>query len=291
MTDMDFEEIDKAVSSAMGSGPDDSKDQAVPVTVSARSSVATSERSPAPAAKRSAGRFMDVMHSSSDMKSTQRPSGTPAKPDYTFPSGAVETPKPEITDAVADVDEIDDSQPLSTPFLTDTKVDKRPLGAYSDTVKDEPAEEMASPTEDNLSKDNFQTPLPAELGDDLLAIESKQIPSETPVSGQTVSEPKLADQLAVETSEQAMPAPAPAEIPNDEPEPPVPSIVQQYKEQPSSATQTSGAIFDTEQYHTPLAHTPKKHTGWLVVIWILALIIIGAGLGAAAYYFVLPGLL
>jgi hypothetical protein len=67
------------------------------------------------------------------------------------------------------------------------------------------------------------------------------------------------------------------------------SISQQYKEQPV-ANQSSGAIFDTETYHKPLTVQPKKRSGALTIVWIILLIILGAGAGVAFYLFVLPNL-
>jgi hypothetical protein len=65
------------------------------------------------------------------------------------------------------------------------------------------------------------------------------------------------------------------------------SITQQYTEQPS-ANQQSGSIYDTENYHQPLAHNAKKRSGAWVILWIFLLVILGAGAGVAFYFYVLP---
>jgi flagellar basal body-associated protein FliL len=38
---------------------------------------------------------------------------------------------------------------------------------------------------------------------------------------------------------------------------------------------------------TPKKKSSKKH-GWLIALWVFLLVILGAGAGAAIYYFVLP---
>ena len=65
------------------------------------------------------------------------------------------------------------------------------------------------------------------------------------------------------------------------------SITQQYKEQPSS-NQQSGAIFDTESYHQPVIKPAHKKSSWLIIVWILLLVLLGAAAGWAVYTFVLP---
>lgn len=324
MTDIEFDEIDKAVSSAMipspkddvvGDRTDDSNGQPELSSPEAERSLITPS-SVVPAARRSGGRFMDVMHSSSNMKPGEK---KPEPFKDIQPSRPIEPPKPverPATDAYPDPidfqnrmnenrhndetddqkDELTDDAPMGSPFLSDAKVEKRPLGAYSNAAEES---RLDHPIESD-------TPLPEELQGDLLSIETNQALAETPVSGQ--EEPDVLPNETTESSaseqqedhsEKAEPdsssqekAPAQPEVaPAPEEEsapPPVPSIVQQYQEKQSSAPSESGAIFDTEQYHQPLAHTPKKKSGWLVVLWIFILIIVGGGLGAAAYYFVLP---
>jgi hypothetical protein len=312
MTDIEFDEIDRAVSSALEPSPkeDMAAAQTDNVASPAPSNLEQTERPiaprPAPAARRTGGRFMDVVHSSSSMKPRDK---KPEPFKDAQPSRPIEPPKPverpsatgypdpidfqnrmnenRRGDGAADQkDELTDDAPMGSPFLSDAKVEKRPLGAYSNV-----AEEARS----NDHPIGSDTPLPEELQDDLLSIETNQALAETPVSGQEEPDvlPSEATKTAPETTEPSPEETTPTQpestpAPKDEPAPPVPSIVQQYQEKQSSAPSESGAIFDTEQYHQPLAHTPKKKSGWLVVLWIFILIIVGGGLGAAAYYFVLP---
>ena len=62
------------------------------------------------------------------------------------------------------------------------------------------------------------------------------------------------------------------------------SIPQQYQEKPSSGDQTNGAIYDTDHYHKPVAHQASQKSGWTWVLVVVVLIIVGALLGAGAYF-------
>lgn len=278
MVDLDFDEIDRAVASAGGPKPAD--DTAVTVKTTPKSEPvaepAKGEPEPkadvpaSPATRRSSGRFMDMVHSSSDM----RPSTVPPRPtEVPVPERepVVEEPKPSsdmpdpldfhgfnMEDSPVASEATDEAKPLDTPFLPDAKVEKRPLGAFS-SFEPTPKEE----TETTASE------VPAE--------------PETPL----LEEPEEAPKLEA-GDEEPTPELSAAE-PITEPEPPVvPQITQQYKEQAPSDDQPSGAIFDTESYHQALTHPAKKKSGALVVVWILTLILVGGGAGAAIYFFALP---
>jgi hypothetical protein len=425
MSELDFDELDKAVNTLMGDVPraeppktDDVKTLNINSTLpdSTRPSldelnsalsqvngpssqptltptpapVATPAPTPAqepltprattpPLAQRRGGRFMDVVHPSSDMKNvskpvlsgprqgvTIQPTGQPvtSETDDTTPAApAVETPEPTptyaapavfdtepstssspapssewpdpldmpgydagaestspaevepaapvafgapapVTTPEAPVDESDDDdddlftiddepeeepQPLTTPFLADAKVEKRPLGS---PAIDEPSDELShAPVLGELVDESTDTPkaedqlpaepedvghaLPPELQSDLMAVET---------DGDTTTGAEVA---APEVVEQPTVAPA-AEAPVAEPAPVVPtgptSIPQQYQEEKSTGDQPSGSIYDTDSYHQPLAHPAKTKSGWLWIIWILLLLIVGGG-GAVALYF------
>lgn len=181
-----------------------------------------------------------------------------------------------------------------SPFISGAKVEKRPLGAFSEgtataqsnqeepveepkpepeTPKPEPAQDLAEQTpkpvvfmpsneRDVDSPINTTTPLPAELQNDLLSIESDSTTNPNAVQASTVGK-------SIEGTT---------------------SISQQYQEKPSSGDQNTGAIYDTDSYHKALLHPVKKKSGWLWVLWIVLLLALGAGAGAAVYYFVLPNL-
>jgi len=174
-----------------------------------------------------------------------------------------------------------ESTPLTSPFLPDTKVEKRPLGgaAPTDAVPELP---VAGTGKEGLTVDdpNAQlppepettAPLPAELQGDLVAIESGSAKEATVSHNAAAPEEKPAEATVTEP---------PAE--ENKPTGPV-SIPQQYREEPSTGDQQSGAIYDTDTYHQPLAHPAKKKSGWLWVVWIILILVVGAGAGALLFF-------
>lgn len=280
MQDIDFDELDRAVTSASGrSTPavETPSSDTVPVTVQ---SSPRAEASATPAARRSSGRFMDVVHPSSDMRSStpersaQRPpEDKPAERTTDWPDPldfhgftGEEPATPAVEPTVEPAEDASAATSLESPFLSGTKVEKRPLGAFS--TADLPEPETSEKDEPLLLEPSDEPLLPAETdtAEDLLVPET---PEEEPAQPETAPEVPAAPPVVEEST-------APV------------SITQQYKEQPSTTQQPSGAIFDTESYHKPLAHPEKKKSGALVVVWIIALILVGAGAGAAVYFFVLP---
>ncbi len=357
MKDLDFDELDRAVNSLLGSN--NQPVEGLPVDNVSAPDVDTTTPLPASlplAARRSSGRFMDVVHPSSDMRTpsipqrpisregagvvplARNPLDTGSLSDQTAPSlpphdlpTTYEAPKPatewpdpidfnsfstdetpvvvaeppvaepaqesqsqsqadEDTDINQIADDINKSlgeaqdvqPPLESPFLTDAKVEKRPLNAFpteSTTPSIEPISEadpivpvtadVAISNGDEDQPLEVEVPLPAELQGDLLLIESS---TETE---QPKKEEPIAPQIPEQTPQQEVPV-GPT------------SITQQYTEQPSTGDQPTGAIFDTGAYQKPLAHPAKKKSGWLMVLWIALLLTVGAGAGAAVYFFILP---
>lgn len=316
MTDIDFDELDRAVNSLIGAKPvsdtpapttpgDTSTSVQVTNGSAPQSSVPSPAAMPPLATRRTSGRFMDVVHPSSDMRTSppaQTPAAAamdpvapsmptvlaPAMPDtqpHDMPDPldfhGFDAPTPDSSaSSVAAVS----TTPLETPFIADAKVEKRPLGAFSAApAEGVPPVEMESQPSTSIAPEasadtpavepekseesaNVDTPLPAELGDDLLSIESNETISQQ-------SEVPVAVAAATPTQEQ----------------PPVVSITQQYTESPSTGdAPATTSIFDTDAYKKPLAHPKKKSSGWLVVLWIALLLIVGAGAGAAVYFYVLP---
>ena len=276
MQDIDFDELDRAVSSVTNPPK-----AAIPDSTGESVTVKTVPPAPAtpPAAKRTSGRFMDVVHPSSDMRSSSHERSEPRPPEPATPVRSTEWPDPldfhgftgnELDEpkeeAPASTPEEDAATPLETPFLSNTKVEKRPLGAFS-------AEGSVAPE---------LPPVPPKEEEPLLeAPEPEALLAAEPEKEATVPEVKP------EPAPEVTPEPAPAPV-EDVPTGPT-SITQQYKEHPSTTEQPSSAIYDTEATHLPLTHTKKK-SGALVVVWIIALIVVGGGVGAAVYYFVLPNL-
>jgi len=343
MKDLDFDELDRAVNSLITSAPasisdadipkettldlgNGSYDQ-IPVTTPVVSQPIVSApifASVSPAVERpSTGRFMDVVHPSSNMRSNlvmpernlnQAPVFNPIAVPYSATAAVVPAPinsmptpmssdwvspsKPsEEADEADEDDDIDQigndianameknaNAPLDSPFLSGTKVDKRPLNAFSGDQKSAELENKSQ----NTSGYNSNPLLPAELQDDLLLIESNSTaqPDDEPEEKPVIE--SLPETLAVSAVPVVTILPiAPAMIETK----PVAttSITQQYIEQPNSGDQKTGAIYDTNSYHKALTPTKKK-SGWLWVLWIVLLLIIGAGSGAAVYFLVLPNL-
>lgn len=378
MKELDFDELDRAVNTLMGDvpqaparQPDDddrmttldipstlSDNQAMPaytppVEPTTTPSQAPVVNTPAPAARRG-GRFMDVVHPSSDMKTASntpaRPvsrQGTmispilPAKQPETSPSSLVAEPAPtptpdtdtsawpdpldmagyqrepdtttpdaevavsvpeevvvdtptaleEPAETPAAIIEPDEEQPLSTPFLSDAKVEKRPLGTNSAEEPDHaPVMSNAAAPEDTpdaesqlpATPDLAPVVLPEELQTDVLSIESDDTSPELPEVNDEIHEDTHEDTLTP-AIEAVTAAEAPASASTGGPT----SIQQQYKEQPSTGDQAMGGIYDTESLHQPLGHPAKKKSGWMWVIWVLVLLILGAAGGAAAYLYLL----
>lgn len=382
MSDIDFDELDKAVSSIMSSktvGSTSVADAPVeepPVQETAPETAAASESpaagsearpsSAAPLAKRR-GRFMDVVHPSSDMKSA-----TPAKPQsregvmIALPaspvndptSSTVSQPAAEVAQTVEEksadetgwpdplelqspaeptedkegespADSAADavtsgasSEPLSSPFLPDAKVDKRPLGGTpdinsklademtrlnddashadetdkeADTVSskeptDQPTDKPAVPVADKSEAADESVPasqLPAELDSDLVAIEAGD--ATTRVAGPDSKEAAKADETAKTDDPSPVPEPS-KDLKVEAPSEPqkttsaVGSIPQQYKEVSSSNHEVHASIYDEQAEIVPLEHLTKKKTGWLYVVLIILALVIGGGGGAAVYF-------
>jgi len=169
-----------------------------------------------------------------------------------------------------------------SPFISGTKVEKRPLGAFSsDTTT--PATDQAKIAEipDKDEKNDTSevvvvndTTLPAELSDDLLLIESGDS-STNPHKSTDINRPVVAEVVPTQK----------IDIPTTVIQPDKPtSITQQYKEQPSTGDQTSGAIYNTDAYHKPLVRPAKKKSGWIWVLYIVIMIVVGIGVGVGVSY-------
>lgn len=338
MKDFDFEEIDKAVAGALATDTPLTGEQLVeePIVTPAPAPEPVREVTPesekpsetpriAPAARRSSGRFMDVVHPSSDMRgrTTFTPPAAPSAANQTAP---VEPQKPAGSTSSTQEDELEAwAKPLESPFLPDAKVEKRPLGGVAssidipleDLLLDEPDElRIEAPNEprleapDELRLEATAMPDPIDFAAHSSApafeIEDTGIeeqPASEPVAGEVAPIEELAkssihaDLAAELESASEKPAEVTPEVePETQPEQPVApveeptgptSITQQYTEQPSSA-EAPGAIYDTEAYHQPVVPVVKKKSGIWVVLWILLLIILGAGAGVVFYLFVLP---
>ncbi|MGV9001550.1 MAG: hypothetical protein ACOH18_01170 [Candidatus Saccharimonadaceae bacterium] len=321
MSEFDFDELDKAVAGATSSDSDVVvSDTSVSDTSVTLPSVTTvSEPVPVqevvqtpravPAARRSSGRFMDVVHPSSDMRTRTSPAvfqapSPKAEAETSFvptttttidPPEAVSNSTDEDDDMVFDVSDIENSsvgqwsKQLESPFLTDTKVEKRPLGG----VSPESGQILLDEPEEELLLEATALPDPIDFAAHVAALASEKEDTGTlPEVDETEAEEQTIEQLdELKEPEASVPPVLEVSVPElpkvlEEPVGPT-SISQQYTEQ-VAPQQQSGAIFDTESYHQPLTAVPKKRSGVWTVIWILLLVILGAGAGVAFYLYVLP---
>lgn len=346
MQDIDFDEIDRAVSSVtdpkmttetkvaedINPVPESSyvanTISAVPTQTETGFPLDMAESSPA--VRRSSGRFMDVVHPSSDMRPAhqstqlvpnfrrepvaernqvaQRPEPAqvssaafhwPDPIDLVEPTkeSVVETSIPDFTPELFSEQEdtaaltvpaeptvpTESAGPLESPFLSDAIVEKRPLGAFSGADADLPLIEDPIPgfsgaTEQSDVPTSTEDPqeskeVASELHDEVLLLEAHN-EDEAEIAKLEASTIDSIESLSVPTI-------------SDTPVGPT-SITQQYTEQPSTASQSSGSIYDTEAYHQPLTKPVKKHPAGLIIVWVIGLIIVGGGIGAAIYFFVLP---
>jgi hypothetical protein len=209
------------------------------------------------------------------------PREAPVQPDT---SSSTDWPDPLASvDFNKTTEAMKDKTPLTTPFLPDAKVEKRPLGRSSDS--DDVPEPDHAPvlgalaTSENGMGESADTrgdtpvpqqPLPAEFSQDVMAIEAD-------TSSLTPEETEPAEEVKASPIRPAAPTPAARPVAT--------SIPQQYKVHPKVADPSPGAIYDTAAYHQPLTHPVKKKPGWLWVIAIILILILGAASGAAVYYY------
>jgi len=163
---------------------------------------------------------------------------------------------------------------LQTPFLAGTKVEKRPLGGAVVAEFSSSLREDIDDAEVQIPADPLDTglPLPEELGHELMAIESD---SHSSAAG---------EQRRVEARQPSVATSAPRQSVSA-PNVTVPAInrhnVNKYQ---AVDDQDSGAIYDTATYHQPLTHPAKQSSGWLWVLGIIAIILLGVAGGAYLYF-------
>ncbi len=290
MKELDFDELDRAVNSLMTNVPDTNVPQddaiktltidptstdshtsapAAPSVVAAAPSPRTATSSYESVAARRGGRFMDVVHPSSDMKKVDVPPRPPSRqgvtitragspdtsPDLLPPlppavekteesttapvesvSSASEWPDPldmaEKADAADDQlsavssvpENKNDPGPLTSPFLPDTKVEKRPLGGIASDESDTTVSTSGRGQDNMTSNDpddqlpaspvEFEQSLPEELQGNLVAIESGasgKTPApfdDAPQEDQPVSQPEHPPILLPEKASEPIESPS-----------------------------------------------------------------------------------
>ena len=241
-----------------------------------------------PAASRPAGgRFMDVVHPSSAMRSTARES-TLAQPAN--PTPAVTAPDIEQAKAAAAAPDVALETPL-TPFLPDAKVEKRPLGGgavpspFTEQVPGEstgqapaiPATEEPQPViqetisinsekDETLHRDSQPV-----LDATSFQVDETQSANLQAIESRELDEPQLSGDKSIHAVESGdtehLTTQSTDTTPGDTPEAAKP-----------------GGIYDVKDYHQPLDHPKQQKSGWGVVVIIIIVIVLAAALGAAAYF-------
>ncbi|HEY0964978.1 MAG TPA: hypothetical protein VGE13_00680 [Candidatus Saccharimonadales bacterium] len=333
MKDLDFDELDKAVNSLMQGGLKSAEEEKpavapssepvepvshssapidTPPVIKEETVVAANSTAPpavTPPAQSStnlapkrSGRFMDVMHPSSDMRpplsmparigkeiapmvgnvATSMPATEPVAETPVFEttdeslkvneaSPVDEVAADYVSDAASDATLTPDETAKMTsdqldvpvsPFLSDAKVEKRPLGGSASIVSETEDVSMAESVDQALASSQPESPevpaaLPVELSGDVVSIESDATSH-------------------VATINQSETDPVGAGVAGNS------SITQQYKEKENSGDQSHAPIYDTNVQ--PLAHPAKKKSGWGAVLWILLIILICVGIAAALYF-------
>lgn len=191
------------------------------------------------------GRFMDMVSSPAKSVPASRPvqASVFAEPVATAPVAPVAENKPKETAPTP-------AEPARTPFLPDTKVEKRPLGGAESSPTDN---SVATVLADSASK-QFDVPEKTPELETAPAAPPKQ-------DAQAPADPTLvvssAESLELQKIESASVAP--------------------------EAAQPAG-IYDVNSYHQPINHPAKQKSGWSVVLIILIIVVVAAALGAAAYF-------
>ncbi len=245
------------------------------------------------------GQFMDVMHPSADMRTRPAPvsvvrRSTVLKPSAKFEKSLADS-EPEAKEApvdtaiqstdwpdpvdlatsdvpeattTPDTSEPESQAPLVSPFLPDAKPEKRPLGSVvsNDTELLTEPDEIEEPADNSFEPEviepaSIATPMPEELGSDIMNVESGSMP------------------LAANA---AAPSPVqPIEEPDDNSRPSGPSsIPQQYQTSEPPASTEHAALYDTASQQDVM-HPAKKRSGWLIPLIIIILLILG---GAGGYF-------
>jgi hypothetical protein len=265
MSDFDFDEIDKAVNNALSGNSELS--QSRPDDTLPTPQLVSEPKLQVPAIRRSTGKVMDIVH----------PTVSPRTPPVSVPSQPVDTPSvPPVTPEpiIPENSDLESSliiEPLESPFIANAKVEKRPLGGEAPTAAEFDSEELLeAPDEPRIEAHSMPDPIDFAATTNL----SPELEAETPPAIELPTPKPQAAELRVNTFEP----------PSETISTPV-AITQQYQEKTSPTAET-GAIFDTENYHQPLAHIPKRRSSFWTVFWILLLVVLGGAIGAAAYYFI-----
>lgn len=303
MSEIDFDELDKAVNSIMGQ-PADISTAATQTKPAVDSNDSPSQPSPQTPAVKRRGQFMDMIHPSAKMRSVEPSAPRPRvsrqgatiapglessamatdqaidqsstqKPLETLSSIAPSAGAPDSTGSAVSPTLHQAQEPQTSPFLADAKVDKRPLGSpdwSSPTVSSTDLSSQMADLNQNLTSESQSdqssadddnpttTPLPAELSQDIMQIES---------DGATKSpEPAIvttSNEIANSSSQAAIGA---RQL----------SIPPQYKAATPKVPLADSENQPASMYDLgdgPLKAPVKKKSSWPIIIGALLLILVG----------------
>lgn len=180
------------------------------------------------------------------------------------PKPLADSVTPEPTAAVVPASEV----PAASPFLADTKVEKRPLGAYAEAAAPNPPENKA----DNKTGDKLEDkPAAAPVVDEGLPADTASVAIEQPLPPELEN-----DIVAVEANDNnlekndtlpSLQAPSLATM----------SIPQQYKDGEAKDTHDDNQLFDTKEYHAPIPVAEHKGSGKTTLILLAILLLTVAG--------------
>ncbi len=300
MQDLDFEELDKAVNSLMPS-PSDNNSNKPAISVNSDTPIVNNKNPTRsqPAIKTvpgiksmdrpSTGRFMDVVHPSSDMRASlnvpQRSLSPSLAPQPTTPIAnnllieekPVDKPVVPVSNkenwaGLPNYQSPVSNTPSESPFLPDTKVEKRPLGAFSnDNKPNEPVVEATIVEGKDVNRDWAEAPKIESPANTASEVES-DIPAELDSSILNIEANSSTHKNDVDMNNNPLSYTSSAT-----------SISQQYKEKSSSDKPVNGSIYDTSSYNTTTSKPANKKSSWMMIIWILILLVVGIGAGLAFY--------
>lgn len=373
MADIDFDELDKAVNSLMNQhnskeaeeAPDSPVTdtntgdlQSEPVDSSSPEVPSSADSRVAPSsliARRQSGRFMDVVHPSSDMRNASTRQELSSNRTSARRSSALQpitnnevgdvgdtVQSPSPSEALASEDStvasgLESTQPMESPFLTDVEVNKRPLGALAQPDDNSPLElagaesveqqtieqsdvsqvnpieppiatsvEGESVQEPGSSEDKWSTEqgedvasvdMPVvgrpELSAEVLALESMDI-SSIGTGDSVVAQGPASESLgAVEVT---VPNQVAGDVGKVAPQAtedkqssgglmPTGDIAPQYKASDAENPEPSAVFEAASESPQPLTHPEKKKSGWMVLVWIIILLLVGVAGGVLVWYF------
>ncbi len=172
------------------------------------------------------------------------------------------------------------ASPPASPFLTDAKVEKRPLGGYSTAPVEKLQPEQEEAKQPEVLEGMPTDPLLEEHYDDAppTIMEPTQIPVTTEAVPENAHTGVKLDHLLDDGSEHEVNVPQ-ASAQNTVPPSATQSIPQQYKVAEQKNEEKPRPIFDTNEYHAPLSEaSPVKHQGigmWVTLVVILLLAVAG----------------